>query len=337
MNREVYDKIVKASGIQAGDLVVIQYWAEDCLKEDVISLQAAVAKQGATPLMLMQSVKLNQQIFENATKDCFGEKYFSVIKTADVFIDLIERPISMLMKPLEKERMDICMKFAQEMFQTSVSCRKMLQIRIPTKAMAEMEGIEPEEFAQRMESAMNIDYDEMKQRCEKMIEGLTKHKQITITTGENGQYALTFSLEGRVWNADCGDGDLPCGEVYISPIENETNGEVYFEQIYLSDLEHPKEKKCYEKVVFTVENGLIISANHAEIMTWLEKMGKEQVTVCELGFGLNEHVTSLCGCAVLDEKMNGTFHIGIGDNTMFGGENEADIHMDFIGKIVKAV
>ncbi|MDF2845223.1 MAG: hypothetical protein K0R00_3649 [Herbinix sp.] len=29
--------------------------------------------------------------------------------------------------------------------------------------------------------------------------------------------------------------------------------------------------------------------------------------------------------------MIGTFHIAIGDNTMFGGNNKADFHMDFVG------
>ena len=85
-------------------------------------------------------------------------------------------------------------------------------------------------------------------------------------------------------------------------------------------------------MVLTVKDGVIESSDNDELNKLLEVYGKENSTVCELGIGMNPGVTSLCGCAVLDEKMIGTFHIGIGDNTMFGGENEADFHNDLIGK-----
>ena len=58
---------------------------------------------------------------------------------------------------------------------------------------------------------------------------------------------------------------------------------------------------------------------------------KENRTVCELGIGMNPNVTNLCGYTVLDEKMAGTFHIAVGANNMFGGNNRASTHIDFVG------
>lgn len=46
---------------------------------------------------------------------------------------------------------------------------------------------------------------------------------------------------------------------------------------------------------------------------------------------MNPNVTDLCGYTVLDEKMAGTFHIAVGANNMFGGENKASDHVDFVG------
>lgn len=40
----------------------------------------------------------------------------------------------------------------------------------------------------------------------------------------------------------------------------------------------------------------------------------------------------LCGYTLLDEKMARTFHIAVGTNTMFGGENRATDHGDFVGR-----
>lgn len=42
------------------------------------------------------------------------------------------------------------------------------------------------------------------------------------------------------------------------------------------------------------------------------------------------NVTDVCGYTVLNEKMAGSFHIAIGANNMFGGQNEAKMHMDFV-------
>ncbi len=47
---------------------------------------------------------------------------------------------------------------------------------------------------------------------------------------------------------------------------------------------------------------------------------------------MNPNVTDLCGYTLLDEKMAGTFHIAVGANTMFGGENRATDHGDFVGR-----
>lgn len=66
----------------------------------------------------------------------------------------------------------------------------------------------------------------------------------------------------------------------------------------------------------------------------MQKLKPEDKVICELGFGMNPNVKDLCGCTLLDEKMADTFHIAIGNNTMFGGTNESDQHIDLVGKSI---
>lgn len=40
----------------------------------------------------------------------------------------------------------------------------------------------------------------------------------------------------------------------------------------------------------------------------------------------------LCGCTVLDERMDGTVHIAIAASDPFGGENQASDYVDFVGR-----
>ena len=100
---------------------------------------------------------------------------------------------------------------------------------------------------------------------------------------------------------------------------------MFFETFYLDD-------EKYENVTLHITDGEVSGSSHAEIAKRFEEMPKENRTVCELGFGMNPNVTDLCGCTLLDEKMTGTFHIAVGANTMFGGQNSASDHTDFVGR-----
>ena len=330
MKIEVYKKIVKAAGIEAGDLVLVQYWMEDSFSDDIAYLQAEIAAAGATPVMVVQNIKVSQLINENVTENTYGDKFFKLYEDADVVIDLMERPIGVLSKPLEPGKMQLLSGYMRRLFETCATKKKMLQLRVPTETMAGKEGLEFEDYRARMEAAMDIDYDALKEKCEELKSTNENYSGVTIKTCD-GKYSLEMTFGDRKWDIDAGDGDLPCGEISIAPIESGTNGEVYFDKIYLPDAENPKVRYEFNKVVLTVKDGVIEHSDNDELNEVLSSYGKENSTVCELGIGMNPGVTSLCGCAVLDEKMIGTFHIGIGDNTMFGGENEADFHNDLIG------
>lgn len=122
---------------------------------------------------------------------------------------------------------------------------------------------------------------------------------------------------------DAGGGDFPCGEIYIAPNEELTCGTIFFKKFYW-------EEESYDDVILTIHKGTIITSNNPHINILLKELPDGGLVVCELGIGMNPNVKELCGYPVLDEKMKGTVHIGIGMNMMFGGKNEAPLHMDFV-------
>lgn len=331
MKRDTYCSIIKASGIEKGDLVLIQYWMEDKISVDVGYLQAEIAAVGATPILILQNLTINQLVNENITETTYGDKYFKLFEEADVVIDLMERPIGIISTPLEPEKMALLGAYMQKLFQICSSKKKMLQLRVPTATMARAEEMDFEEFSNRMEAAMHIDYVLLNEECTKLKKEVENYNEVKIITG-NGNHQLELSFEGREWDMDAGDGDFPCGEICIAPVECKTNGTVYFETIHLPDAKLRGKKQKFEEVILTIENGVITNTNQDKLTELFLEYGKENSTVCELGIGMNPNVTSTCGCALLDEKMLGTFHLGIGDNVMFGGKNEADDHNDLIGK-----
>lgn len=75
---------------------------------------------------------------------------------------------------------------------------------------------------------------------------------------------------------------------------------------------------------------MVVGSNHDAVTAFIQSLSPEKTVVCELGLGMNPNVTDVCGYTVLDEKMADSFHIAIGANNMFGGQNEAKMHMDFV-------
>lgn len=325
MNRETYSKLINAAEIKQGSIVLVQYWGENLMSEDITNIQAALVQNGCTPVLLIQSREQNQVIFSEAEEGCYGEKFFRMLENADVVIDLLEHHVSMLKEPLPEKKMEICGQYMQQIFQLAYSREKCIQIRIPNEQNAKEEGIPTEEYVNRMTEAYQVDYAKLKQECRRKKEQLSEKEKLTLVTGKAKEYRLELTWKDREWNLDCGDGDLPCGEVYVAPNEGICNGQIYYETLYL-DHEHK-----FEDVVFTIENGAIVTSDQPEVNEFLETLQKEDKIVCELGFGMNPNIRDLCGCAVLDEKMADTFHIAIGNNQMFGGTNEAGEHIDMVG------
>lgn len=323
MNIEIIRKVVKASGVKEGELILVHFWGEDTNIDLMHKFAIAVSELGASPLELQQARSINQAIFEGARETSFNQKYYSVFEKVDAVLDVFAYQPVVLDRKLPEEQMNLYRGYMSTLFRTLMQKSRFTQIRIPTIENALESGLEPEDFIERVTKAYDINYENLKSICEKKIMELKDAKQITLHTGRGCN--LTLVTENREWIMDCGDGDWPCGEVYIAPQENGTNGNIFYDRL---SVEHIGQ---YDNVTLTMIDGLLVTSDHEEVNKFIAGLPEENRTVCELGFGLNESITSLCGYTVLDEKMNHTFHIAIGDNTMFGGLNKADLHMDFVG------
>jgi len=83
----------------------------------------------------------------------------------------------------------------------------------------------------------------------------------------------------------------------------------------------------------TVEQGFVTEVtggpDAVKLKELLEKYGHDARNIAELGIGLNERA-QLSGSPLEDEKVLGTVHIGIGDNSTFGGKVSVPSHLDGI-------
>lgn len=324
MDKQTVYSIVKASGVSPGELVLVHFWGDDRDKQIANEFVCAVAACGGMPILLQQSRIINQLLFAGAGDSCFDDKYFDLFSGVDAVLDIFAYQPIVLGGKIGEKGLNRYRGYITRLFDCLMKCSRFAQIRIPTAANAEESGLEPGDYIRRMTEAYSVDYDALRTACEVQAERLKELNRVTLHTGKGCK--LQFDLTGRTWNIDAGDGDWPCGEVYIAPVEENTNGEVFFERLFIEDA------GCFEDVLLRVEHGRLISASHEGAERFLQKLPPEGRVVCELGFGMNPNVKDLCGYTVLDEKMAGTFHIALGANHMFGGKNQAPVHIDLVGK-----
>ena len=323
MEIELIRKIVKASGVKEGELILIHFWGEDSKIDIMHNFAVAVAELGASPLEVQQSRSHNKSIFEVAKETSFDDKYYSIFEKVDAVLDVFAYQPVVLKYKIDPKQMNLYRNYVGKLFRVLMGKKRFTQIRIPTVENAQESNLDPNEYIERMTKAYDVDYKKLRMLCEEKVNKLKGAKQIILKSEHD--CSLKIETGDRKWFLDCGDGDLPCGEVYIAPIEGNTEGTVYYKKLFIEDVGE------FEDVILTIKEGILINSNNNQINDFISSISKEDRVVCELGFGLNENVTSLCGYPVLDEKMSDTFHIAIGDNRMFGGNNKANLHMDFVG------
>jgi len=210
----------------------------------------------------------------------------------------------------------------------------------------------PTVTAEMFARTVPIDYAKMKERCSLLGDVLTRAAGIRISAPSGTD--LFIGLKGRRSFADDGDftepgsgGNLPCGEVFISPELGTSKGTIAFDGSISS---HDGIIVIDEPIVCRVEDGFVRDIEGGreamELRKTVEmaeekarKMGGEGAipadmvetyvtnarNLGELGIGLNP-ACEIVGNMLEDEKVFRTCHIAIGMN--YDEDAKTLIHLD---------
>ncbi|MEM2102075.1 MAG: aminopeptidase [Candidatus Bathyarchaeia archaeon] len=200
-----------------------------------------------------------------------------------------------------------------------------------------------------------VDYTEMRKRCARIANQLQNANEVHVKTKLGTD--VVIGVKNRKAKVDDGDfrlpgkgGNLPAGEVYISPQLGISRGVIVFdgsitldetiviktpvkvkiEKGFIAEIEGGKEAKMLEAYLDKAEEKPFEMAKNGEID---EKKAKELAKnarhIGELGIGANPNAR-IIGNVLEDEKAQGTVHFAIGSNYDHGAM--ALIHSDGIVK-----
>lgn len=191
---------------------------------------------------------------------------------------------------------------------------------------ASLPHFEPDMFF----SSMQVDWNALAERTASLAEKVNRAVTIEVTC-PNGTH-MTFGKSGRTASGDDGlltvagsFGNLPAGEVYLAPVEGTSEGVMVVEYAPTHRLATPLQ--------LAVRKGNVVDMiGDDPYRLYLEQKFFESAknrNIAELGIGTNDRATRPDN--VLEaEKILGTIHIALGDNSGFGGNVNTPFHEDYV-------
>ena len=180
-----------------------------------------------------------------------------------------------------------------------------------------------------IEGGLTASPQEVMEHTRRLAETFKGASEIRITSDLGTD--ISFEVDTLKWNLDVGccrqkgcSTNLPAGEVYTAP-ENCTGTVVIDGSMAgLELLKNP--------IRIIVEEGLAVDVQGdraQEVLKIINPFGDEARNIAELGIGTNPNARMI-GVVLEDEKVRGTAHIALGDNSTIGGDVVAGVHLDAI-------
>jgi len=184
--------------------------------------------------------------------------------------------------------------------------------------------------APMLTGAMSADWKKVEARTNHLVDRMSGGDMVYVTS-HNGT-SVSFSMKGRDVLPDTGIltepgsfGNLPAGEAFLAPVEGTAEGTMILEYAPTGKLGHPIE--------LTIAKGRAVkvsgSGPFADDLRRRIADNPLVGNIAELGIGTNDRA-SRPDNILETEKILGTVHIALGDNSSFGGKVSVPFHEDFI-------
>lgn len=183
---------------------------------------------------------------------------------------------------------------------------------------------------------MAADYREIEKETVKIASLMTEANEARVTSPKGTD--ITLSLKGRSGTVDAGIftekgsfGNLPSGEAFCAPVEGTANGKIIVEQNWHPDLKEDMTLVFKDGYMTEIIGGGAVSDYLRGLLDFSKNVEPfiSRRNLAELGVGTNPYAKRPDN--VLEaEKIKGTVHFAIGDNSHIGGNVSSDIHLDFV-------
>ena len=190
--------------------------------------------------------------------------------------------------------------------------------------MAQLAGMNTEEFEDFYFDVCNLDYSKMAKAMEPLVDYMNRTDKVRITGPGTD---LTFSIKDIPAVPCCGHMNIPDGEVYSAPVRESVNGKITY------NTPSVLQGFTFENVCLEFENGKIVkaTANDTERINKIFDTDEGARYVGEFAIGINPYILKPMKDTLFDEKIMGSFHFTPGScyDDAYNGNHSA-IHWDLV-------
>ena len=323
------------AGVRAGEDVYIEGRLDAARYLELLAFECEVA--GARPVVVMQSDefdhrRLTELSFEQLATRSGG--WIELVKRADVVFTVHmedgDPALFADVTPLQREAASKGRKLlGDHIYDLS---RRWIGTDFPTEAQARAFGLGFDLYSEMFWRALDIDYVQLRRRADVVAAALEGARSVHIRSPKGTD--VTLGIEGRPLDKDVGVvtdaarlSNLPAGEVCLAPLEEQAEGTVVFDLAFWDG-------RRIEDLEVRFEAGVAHPVRAAREFDYfcgvLAGASGDADRIGELGIGLNPAVGEPCGLTLTDEKILGTVHLALGENTMLGGVNDSTLHWDMM-------
>ena len=313
--------------VQEGENVLIHLIGTDSflLGRELIK---EVYKAKGNPYLKIEEENLRNNLIKHANKDALNlmrKQDLEQMKEMDAYIAVrAAENISSLVN-ISSKQMELYEKeYADDVLNERVDNTKWVILRYPNGSMAQLAGMNTEDFEDFYFDVCNLDYSKMNNAMESLKKLMEKTDKVHIVGPGTD---LTFSIKGMGGIKCAGEMNIPDGEVYSVPIRNSVNGVITYNT-----------PSNYRNFTFTnvrleFKDGKIVNAtsNNTEKINEIFDTDEGARYVGEFAIGVNPYITKPMNDILFDEKIAGSFHFtpGRAYEDMNNG-NVSSIHWDLV-------
>jgi aminopeptidase len=315
--------VTDALRIKEGQIVEVTLTGERDYLDILDAFTLTISRVGAFPVIRLNSPSYRRRFLQTVPEKYLMKPPPHMVK----WISDIDRHINLVAdSPLfnpdhiaEKRRqahMDARKKITGQIRQKNVS-----NIYLPTRELANYCGISFEVFEQQIVNGLDIDYNSVRRNCKRIADKIRgKNKEITLYSGD--QFALTCQLADRHVFIEDGRHELPCGMVFFPPLETTVTGSVLIDECSINS-------NRVKQLLLEFSDGQLIrsdaESNHRCFIDLLKNSYGDSDVFAGMGVGLNPGLYSMGGNRITDFYVNGSVHISLGANLLYGGTNSSDL------------
>ncbi|MED1088468.1 aminopeptidase [Bacillus mycoides] len=312
--------------VQPGDHVLIQSVTE----VDRLVVQAivkAVGEAGGHAHVSMRDVAVTRQMILSGSEEQF--KMFADwecyrLSKMQVYINLRSPRNAYELADVPSDKMKLYQTFFGKAQSEAVYKTRWVTTRIPNPSAAQEAKMSAEAYEDFYYNVCTLDYKKMSKAMDPLKALMEKTDKVKING--NGT-ELSFSIKGVGVLKGDGIDNIPDGEIYTAPIRDSVNGIVTFNTSSVN------QGFSFDNISLKIENGKIIEAhaNDSERINQILDTDEGSRYIGEFALAFNPYILHPINNTLFDEKINGSFHLAIGDS-LNGADNgnKSAIHWDLV-------